>query len=272
MRSTNRSSTAARALPLAVLLATSLSLPGIAAAAEDLPQPDLSADGLPATNGAANMRPAATAARVSGDRLTATTWAGYDGGTRVPLLTATAEARIVGRVVFVAGAGFIADAAGSPAARPQIGLRAQLLDQASHGVDGGAAVMYRQDLFASEEGFIQGAIALERRQGRVRIVGDLLYGQDGEGDDRDGEAHLAALVAARPGLLVGVDGRYRHALWSSDPNRTARARPAYELLAGPSVSYAHGSLAVMGETGVSTVGTTSTRTGVVALVGIGSTF
>jgi hypothetical protein len=97
-----------------------------------------------------NVLPEATSARVSLDRATATTWAGYDGAKRAPLVTAGAEARIVGRLVIAAGAGYTADVPGAPAFRPQIGLRAQFLDQAKHGVDGGAAVMYRQDLFSNE--------------------------------------------------------------------------------------------------------------------------
>ena len=266
------SKAAANRIRFATILGVSFSMVGAASATEDIPEPDLTAGGHVARSGPVNVLPESTSARVNDDRVTATTWAGYDGGTRAPLLTATVEARIVGRVVFVAGAGYTADMPGAAALRPQLGFRAQLLDQTKHGIDGGAAVMYRQDLFTNEEGFFQGVVALERRQGPVRVVGNLLYGQDGEGDDHDGEARVAALFETRPGLLVGMDGRYRHDLWSSDPNRVARSRPEYELMAGPTVSYTRGSWAVMAETGLSTVRTTITRSGVIALAGIGSTF
>jgi len=100
-------------------------------------------------------------------------------------------------------------------------------------------------------------------------VSNLLYGQDGEGDDHAGEARLAALYEARRGLLVGVDSRYRHSLDSTDPNRFVRDRPEYELLAGPTASYTRGSWAVMAEAGLSTVRTTVTESGLVALAGVG---
>jgi hypothetical protein len=266
------SKTFTRCAQLAALLGLPLSLMGSAAAVEDIPDPDLTATGHLVQTGPVNVLPEAVSARVSDDRATATVWGGYDGAKRAPLFSATAEARIVGRLVIVAGAGYTADMPSAPTFRPQVGLRAQLLDQERHGVDGGVSVMYRQDLFSNEEGFLQGAIALERRQGPVRLVGNVLYGQDGEGDDHDGEVRLAALYAARPGLLVGVDGKYRHDLFSSDPNRVARSRPEYEMTAGPAASYTRGRWAVMAETGFSAIRTTTTQTGVIALAGLGSSF
>ena len=255
-----------------ITAAVSIGMSASAAAAEDLPEPDLTADGHVARRGPVNVLPEAVAARVSDDRVTATTWAGYDGAKHAPLLSATVEARIVGPLTIVAGVGYTADLPSTPGLRPQLGLRAQLLDQKRHGVDGAVAVMYRQDLFTGEEGFFQGAVALERRQGPVRVVGNLLYGQDGEGDDHGGEARLATLFEARRGLLVGLDGRYRRDLWSTDANRFARSRPEYELLTGPTASFTHGSWAVMAETGFSAVRTTTTQTGLVAMAGLGSCF
>jgi hypothetical protein len=70
-------------------------------------------------------------------------------------------------------------------------------------------------------------------------------------------------------LLLGVDTRYRHALWSTDPNRFVRDRPDAELLVGPTASYARGSWAVMAEAGFSSVRTAVTQNGLVALVGVG---
>jgi hypothetical protein len=250
---------------LAALIAGSLAPARPAHAVEDIADPDLDQH----VSGPVNALPEGVAAQVSDDRATATTWGGYDGAKHSPFWTLTVEARIIGRLVFVAGAGYTADLPGAPSLRPQIGFRAQLLDQARHGVDGAVAVMYRQDLFSGEGGFFQGAVALERGLGRVRLVGNLLYGQDGEGDDHDGEARLAALFEARRSVLVGVDARYRHSLDSTDPNRFIRSRPEYELLTGPTASYTRGSWAVMAEAGFSTVRTTVTQSGLVALAGVG---
>ena len=175
MHSPRRTSkAAAHGICLAALLGVSFAASGFAAAADNIPEPDLTAEGHLATHGPVNMLPEAVAARVNGDRAVATTWAGYDGGKHAPLMTAMAEARIVGRLVFAAGAGYTADMPSAPALRPQVGLRAQLLDQARHGVDAAVALSYRLDRFTDEEGFVQSAVALERRQGRVRVAGNLI--------------------------------------------------------------------------------------------------
>jgi len=237
----------------------------------DVLQPDLTAPRQP-HNGPVNFLPDAVGARVTDDHATVTSWAGYDGPKRSPLITAMMEARIVGRVVLMAGAGYTADLPGAPTFRPQVGLRAQLLDQAKHGIDGSAAVMYRQDLFTDEGGFIQAAFAFERQQGRLLVVGNVLYGQDGEGDDRDGEARLAAMVETARGLRVGLDGRYRHDLWSSDPRGASLDRPVSEIMAAPTASLSYGSWAVMAEAGFSSVRTTVTSNGLIAMGGLASSF
>jgi hypothetical protein len=253
---------------LVAFIAGSLALARPAHAADqDIVDPEV--DWNASRRGPVNLLPEGVAARVSADRATATTWGGYDGAKHSPMWTLSVEARIIGRLVFVAGAGYTAELPNTPTLRPQIGFRMQLLDQAGQGIDGAVAVTYRQDMFSTEGGFFQGAIALERRLGKVRLLSNLLYGQDGEGDDHDGEARLAAMFQANRGLLIGLDGRYRHSLDSTDPNRFARERPEYELLAGPTASYTRGSWAVMAETGISTVRTTVTQSGLVALAGVG---
>jgi hypothetical protein len=259
-----------RFVSLVAALGASLLAVGTARAAEDVLEPDLTT--TPRRSGPVDLLPEAVAARVNDDRVTATSWAGYDGGKRSPLVTATVEARIVGRLVFVAGAGYTADMPGSPGFRPQIGLRAQLLDQHRHGIDGAVALMYRQDQFTTEGGFFQGAMAFQRQQGRVLLVANVLYGQDGEGDDRYGEGRLAPMVEVRSGLRVGLDARYRHDLWSDDPRGANRDRPVSELAVAPTASFAHGSWVVMAEAGFSSVTTPATQNGVIALAGVGSCF
>ncbi len=255
------------------LLGTSLLAGRTAAAEQDVLGPDLTRAAEPGRRGPANFLPEAIAARVNDDRATATTWAGYDGAKQAPLISVEVGARIVGRLALVAGAAYSADLPNTATRqlRPVIGARAQLLDQARQGVDGAVALMYRKDIFTREGGFIQAAIALERRLGRARLLANLVYGQDGEADDRQGEGRLAALVEAASGVQVGVDGRYRH-LWSSDAHRTTNDRPTSELLAGPTASYRSGSWAVMAETGLSTIRTDVTHSGLIALAGVASTF
>lgn len=240
--------------------------------AGDILEPDLSAsDHVPRT-GPVDLLPEDIAARVNDDRTTATSWAGYDGARRAPVVTASVEARIVGRLVIMAGVGYTADMPASPSLRPQVGLRAQLLDQSRHGVDGAVALMYRQDELTTEGGFFQGTVALERQQGPVLIVANLMYGQDGEGDDRYGEARLAPMIEVLSNLRVGLDARYRHDLWSDDPKGASRTRPVSELVTAPTASFTHGSWVVMAEAGFSSVSIPATQNGVIALAGVGSCF
>jgi hypothetical protein len=260
-----------RCAPVVAFASASLLAASPARATADVPDPDLTREAQPAQSGPVNLLPEAMAARVTSDRAVASSWVGYDGARRAPLMSVEVDARIVGHVALVAGAAYSADLPGTRQLRPVLGLQAQVLDQAHAGVDGAVAVAYRKDIFSNEGGFFQGGVAIERRQGRAHVVGNLIYGQDGEGDDRQGEARLAAMVRAHGGLEVGVDGRYRH-LWSTDPNQATRDRPTSEVMAGPTASYTHGSWAVMAETGVSAIRTNVTQSGVIALAGVGSTF
>lgn len=261
-----------RWVPPAFLIAALLA-GGRAAAEQDAQEPDLTRTDRSSGAGPVNYLPEGVAARVTDDRASATTWAGYDGAKQSPLVNVELEARIVGRLALVVGVGYAADLPSKSARqlRPVVGARAQLLDQSRAGVDGAVALMYRKDVFTKEGGFVQAAIALERRQGRARLLANLVYGQDGEADDLQGEGRLAALVETARGLRIGVDGRYRH-LWSSDPNRATYDRPTWEVLAGPTASYTRGSWAVMTETGLSTIRTNVTQSGLVALAGVASSF
>lgn len=272
MQSPRRPLTIVRGVSFVALVGAWLLNASFAAAEADVPDPDVTASGTPAQTGPVNRLPEAVAARVNGDRVVATTWAGYDGAKRSPLVSADLEARLIGRLVLMVGAGYTAQMPGSAGVRPQVGLRLQVLDQARHGVGGGVALMYRQDQFTTEGGFYQAALALERQQGRLLLVMNLLYGQDGEGDDRQGEARLAAMVIAARGLLVGLDARYRHDLWSDDPRGASPDRPVSELVAGPTASFTHGTWMVMAETGLSSIQVPARQTGVIALAGFGSWF
>jgi len=211
-------------------------------------------------------------ARLADAPFTATTWAGYDGAIENPRVSVVAEARLIHRLAIAVGADSSSDGNGQLSLRPLIALRSQVLEQDAIGVDATAAVTYRQDRFAVDGGFIQGTIALGRRLDWLLLALSLTYGIDPEGDDHEGEACAAARVEVSPSVYLGVDGRYRHDLGSSDPNRAERDRSESETLAGATASYRHGRWAVMLETGVSRVVTTSARTAPVVLAGYTATF
>jgi hypothetical protein len=207
----------------------------------------------------------AGAARVSG-----LAWGGYDGATGTALMGATAEARLSARVVIGAGAVYAPAAYDQAAAvRPSVVLRVQILEQRSRGFDAGVAVAYREDRFVGEEGFIQGTVATAYQGERNSWLGNLSYGQDGEGDDFEGELRLAALRRFGERVNLGVDGRFRKSLWSTD----ARGNPTMEYRVAPTLAYALGPVALTAAAGVGGVRVAGrTESGFVALGGVGAIF
>jgi hypothetical protein len=210
----------------------------------------------------------------SGDaRASGLGWGGYDGGTHNLVGGAGAEARLGSRVVLGVGATYAPgnDLHGA-GVRPSVTLRAQLLDQGRHGVDGGVALSYRADRFVGEEGFFQGTIALGARSAAGTVLANLAYGMDGEGDDREGELRLAGLHRVGANLHVGVDGRVRRSLGSTDPLRIAHGTPSLAYSIGPVVSYGIGPLALTLQAGLSGARIQHLENGALALGGVGGVF
>jgi len=217
---------------------------------------------LPTTSGAAVARA----------RSVTTAWGGIDGAGRTPVLSIGTELRIARRLALLVGAGYDQSGAPSPGLRPRVGLRAQVLEQEASGLDLGASLAFRQDRFTSEDGMIQVGVAVGRSFGATSLVGNLVYAQDGEGDDYEGEFRLAALQRVRGGLHVGVEGRYERLLASEDPHRQERGNPTMEAGAGPIVAYMAGSWLLAVEAGYSARRTDRLQSGFTMLGGIGAAF
>ena len=182
---------------------------------------------------------------------------------------ASAEARLTSRIVIGAGAVYAPAAYGMAAAvRPSVVARLQILDQRRHGFDFGVAAAYREDRFVGEEGFIQTAAAFGLQGERNVLVGNLSYGQDGEGDDHEAELRAAALRRFGAHINLGVDGQLRKSLWSTD----ARGNPSLEYRIGPVVAYGLGPIALTGAAGVGGVRMARLESGLVALGGLGAMF
>jgi len=202
-------------------------------------------------------------------RVSALGWGGYDGATATPLMGATAEARLTSRIVVGTGAVYAPAAYSMPAAvRPSVALRMQILDRARHGFDAGVAVAYHQDRFVGEEGFIQATFAAGLQDGRNTLLGNVSYGQDGEGDDFEGELRAAALRRFGERFNLGVDGQFRKSLWSTD----ARGNPSLEYRVGPVASYGIGPVALTAAAGLGGVRIGRLENGFVALGGVGAIF
>jgi hypothetical protein len=197
---------------------------------------------------------------------------GYEGAAGTPVLSVGTELRVVRRVALIAGIAYTSSGAAASELRPQIGARVQVLDQAAAGIDASAAFVFRKDRFTSEDGLFQGTIALGRSFGDTLAVMNIVYGQDGEGDDHEGEIRLACLRPVWGGLHVGLEGRYLHAIDSTDPHRAAQGTPSMEAMAGPLVAYTVGRWALIAEAGVAARRTSRLDTGLATIAGVGTAF
>jgi hypothetical protein len=200
-------------------------------------------------------------------------WAGYDGAAHDPVMGALAQARLGSRVILGVSATYAAATATEAAAvRPSVGIQVQLLDQERHGLDAGLGFGFHQDRFVGEEGFLEAIAIAGWRSDQTTLVGNLGYGRDGEGDDSEAAARVAVLRRIHRHFHLGLDGRARKLLVSTDRNRVAHGTPSYEFMAGPLATVVIGPVAVSVEAGVSGVDRQRLQTGLATLGTVGATF
>jgi hypothetical protein len=218
------------------------------------------------------LLPNTTSAVVATTPALTAAWAGYDGAAQTPVMNLWTEVRLVRRLAIVAGVAYGNAHASDAGLRPQLGVRLQVLQQRASGVDASVGFTFREDRFTAEDGLFQGELAVGRSFGETSTVVNVLYGQDGEGDDHEGELRLAAVRRVWRGLHVGAEGRYMHSLDSTDPHRAALGTPSAEAMTGPVLAYRTGSWGFLAELGVSMRQTSRLDTGLATLGGIGTTF
>jgi hypothetical protein len=157
-------------------------------------------------------------------------------------------------------------------ARPGIGAAVQWLDERKHGVSSSAYFSYKAEGFTEPEGELEGLVSFGKQLGAVHGTLNLAYGQDPEGNERDGEAALGLHIEPLHGLFTGVIGRYRDALGSNGDKATGILRDA---LGGLSATYVIGSFGITGTAGIAgikTVTSGSMQTGAEAAVSVGAVF
>jgi hypothetical protein len=224
-----------------------------------------SADGSAAVSAEAGMfLPTTIAARTDSQSGYVRALGGYDSARRSAQFEALADVTIIGPLAARVG---VLYGQNPSSLRPSIGLRLQALSQERQGIDLGVGAFYRPEGFTEAEGEVELVLAFGRRFGRFATFANLVYGQDPEGAERDGEVRLGALYAASSLLQAGLDARLRLDLGSSDGKRRAEGGAEYDLVFGPTASYALGPVAVIAQAGMSVFGTQSARLGAVALLG-----
>jgi hypothetical protein len=212
--------------------------------------------------------PSTLAAQIGATAGLAVGFAGYDGARSVPIMSAIGEVRVWGPFALRGGVEY-SDV--RKVARPTIGGRAQFLRQDRHGLDGSISVFYRPEGFNEPEGEIESFVSVGRRFDRISILGNLVYGQDPEGNERDGEVRLASLYAIGR-WTVGVDSRLRFAI-GTQKSAMAMTEPKLDVLAGPIAAATVGPVALFAQAGPSVLKVAgSTSVGIAGLAGVGSVF
>lgn len=253
-----------------VLVTVSLAAAPASAADDDLNTPLVSA--AASSRDQTRFLPTTTSAVVGATASISSAWGGYDAAARTPIFGASTEVRLVPRLALTGGVSYGNAAAADAGLRPQVGARFQYLRQVESGLDASISVGYRGDRFTSEDGLFQGGLAFARGFGETTAVANLLFASDGEGDDHEAEVRAAVLRHVHRGLYLGAEGRYMHAVDSTDPHRAANSTPSTEALAGPVVAYAIGNWTLVAEGGAARRVTTTTQVGLTALGAVGASF
>jgi hypothetical protein len=213
--------------------------------------------------------PETLSARVNTVRAVGFGSAGYDSSRRGPLIDSAVEAGVWGPFALRFQATYSND---TDKMRPGFGGRVQLLRQEKHALDAAVTVLFKTEGFTETEGELETFASVGRRFERVSIVGDLGYGQDPEGNERDGEIH-AALFHQHGWLMYGLDSRVRFAI-GAQHGRAATTEPVFDFVAGPVAMAATGIGAVFAQAGPSAfeLDHGPIQMGVAALAGVGAAY
>jgi hypothetical protein len=191
---------------------------------------------------------------------------GYDSANHSPRLESAAEVVLYGPIALRVGMSY--GERGVAQARPSGGLRVQLLRQDKHAIDLALGVFYKPEGFTEAEGEVETMLSFGRRRGRWNGIATLVYGQDPEASERDGEVRLAGLFDVLRALQVGVDIRGRMDLGGANSESRVKGAPTWDVVAGPVASYAFGPVAVLAQVGLSGRELGRFEVGVIGLGGI----
>jgi len=213
--------------------------------------------------------PQTLSARVGSTQAFAFGSGGYDSSRTGPLVDSAVEVTVWGPLALRVQATYSND---TKKMRPSVAGRAQVLRQEKHGIDGSVTVFFKTEGFTEAEGEIETFASVGRRFEKLSVVGNLVYGQDPEGNERDGELRAAVWHQGRL-LALGLDTRARFAIGTQHGN-AATTEPTFDFLAGPLATVVAGPVALFAESGPSVFRLSGgpTRAGVAGLAGVGAAF
>jgi len=235
---------------------------------EAAPAASLTTTSLTATKGA--FLPFSQAASIESQRAYAVGLAGYDSAHHTGNFEAATEVRLWGPIAVRVGGVYTN---GDRTLRPSYGGRIQFLRQGRQGVDAAFGVFYRPEGLTEPEGEVESVLSVGRRAGTAYLLGNLLYGQDPEGNERDGEVRLALLEPFGARFLVGLDSRLRFDLGSQAAKLAQHNEPTMDAVAGPTILALLGPIAVSAQGGGSTLRLQGhTSYGAFVMTGVGTAF
>jgi hypothetical protein len=212
------------------------------------------------------ITPGLTRAAATGKGI-ATSTLGYNSASKATTLDFNAEIQVWGPFRLVLRVDNVTEKA-----RPGIGAAAQFLDEHKHGVAGSAYFSYKAEGFTEGEGELEGLVAFGKQLGPLHGTLNVAYGQDPEGNERDGEVALGLHVEALPNLFTGVVGRYRDALGSNGDKGTGILRDALGAASATYVLGRFGVTATAGVAGVELLSVGSMKAGVAGALAVGAAF
>ena len=194
---------------------------------------------------------------------------GYDWARGGALFDSVAEVRVWGPLSVRAGVTYSDD---TQRMRPSVGARLQILRQEAHGVDGSLNSFFKTEGFDETEGEIESTVAIGHRFDRSYLLGNVAYGQDPEGNERDGELRASFLLQTGR-LVLGGEGRVRSAIGAQHGTHS-NVEPRFDALLGPTAMVAFGTFVAFAEVGPSAVRlpAADTKWGVASVAGLASIF
>jgi hypothetical protein len=215
--------------------------------------------------------PLTQAASVEGLRAYVLGQAGYDSARGTGTFEASTEVRLFGPVSVRGGAVYTSS---TRSLRPSFGARVQALRESRAGIDLSAGVFYRPEGLTEPEGEIESVLSVGRHAGRSYLLGNLLYGQDSDGNERDGEVRLAALVPVGAAWTVGLDSRGRFDLGSNKTILSQHMESSFDALAGPLVTAVLKPVAISLQAGgaATRMPLANTKYGAFVMTGVGTAF
>lgn len=261
-----------RRIQIAIALAAAAFVPSIVTAqqAQDETPPEKEPSSAAVSAEAGQFLPTTIAPRVDSQRGFVRAFGGYDSARRSALFEARGDVTVWGPIAATVGALYTT----KKEFAPTVGVRVQALNQEHHFIDLSIGGYYKPEGFTELEGEIEFVLSVGRRFGRLSTFANLVFGQEPDAGERDGELRLAALYEITTPLQVGLDSRLRFDL-GSDEGKEREEGGDFDLVVGPTASYAIGPVAAYAQAGLS-VGAPAaspgreirTRAGAVMLLGV----